>query len=268
MSLTLASAWQPRGELDRFIRLLPVLGESYQYFIITLPPDADLARRDELFTRIGQVLNSGGPIPGERIQVVVTPEWAWGRYLTVQKALKTASSHIHYIDFDRLLRWVEKDAAEWRQAVEKIQKVDCLIMGRSQAAYDTHPQALRQTEKISNLVVSNLLGMEVDVSAGSKGFSRQAAAFIIANTRPGNPFGTDAEWPLLLQRAGFEVLYEATSGLDWESADRYLEKAADDNFQRQAAQTYDADPGHWEYRVQVAFDIVNAGLDAVSRPLK
>jgi hypothetical protein len=182
-------------------------------------------------------------------------------------ALETQCNHIHYADFDRLLRWVETRPEEWQRTVSAIQEADCLLVGRTPAAYATHPQALVQTEAISNRVISHLLGRPVDVSAGSKGFSRTAAAYVIANTIPGHALGTDGEWPVLLQRAGFRVDYISVDGLDWESADRFQEQAANPYSQRQAAGAYDADPQNWQHRIAVAMEIVHCGLVASERDL-
>jgi hypothetical protein len=168
---------------------------------------------------------------------------------------------------DRLLRWMEVRPQEWRQAVEAIQRTDCLVMGRSEAAYETHPKSLILTEAISNRVVSQILAQEMDVSAGSKGFSRSAAEFLVQNTRPGRALGTDAEWPILLKRAGFRVDYRLVDGLDWESADRYQEQAANTRDQRLAAEQVDADPHNWEWRVRVASEIVEVALEASRREL-
>jgi hypothetical protein len=127
---------------------------------------------------------------------------------------------------------------------------------------------LIQTEAISNRIVSYLVGKAMDVSAGSKGFSRKAAEFLIANSQPGHALGTDGEWPVLLARAGFTIEYVAVDGLDWESADRYRERAADAHSQRSAAEAYDADPANWEHRVQVALEIVRAAQEANEKTLE
>jgi len=163
-------------------------------------------------------------------------------------------------DLDRLLRWVERLPDEWVRTAQAIQHSDCLVIGRTSQAYATHPQALVQTERISNRVISQLLGQPVDVSAGSKGFSRRVVEFILANSTAGHALGTDAEWPLLALRAGCAVDYHEVDGLDWESADRYQTQAADAEGQRQAAQQYDADPLNWTRRAEIAFEIVDIGL--------
>jgi hypothetical protein len=254
MSVALGATWNPRGELARFQRLLPDLQKVYSGITISFPPQADQEA-------VVQVLEDEG------IQAVVNPEWSWGRRSALDAALKTGAAHVQYADFDRLLRWAETRPEEWRRVAAEIERHDCLVIGRTQAAYSTHPQALIQTEAISNRVVSTLLGKPVDASAGSKGFSSRAAEFLLANTRPERALGTDAEWPVLLKRAGFAVDTIEVDGLDWESADRYRPSPASAEDQARAARAYDADPRHWEYRVGVAMEIVQSGLDAMEREL-
>jgi hypothetical protein len=257
--VALAVTWNPRGELPRFERLLPELEQVYSGLAISFPPAAN-PQVTEAFTC--------GPYAGRPdLRVYVNPEWAGGRYMALQTALELEADFIHYADMDRLLRWAETRPEEWRQAVQALQASDCLVMGRSQTAYQTHPRCLVLTEAISNRVVSHILGREMDVSAGSKGFSRRAAEYLAAHTQPKRALGTDAEWPILLQRAGFRVDYCTVDGLDWESADRYQEQAAGAEDQRQAAERVDADPHSWEWRVQVAAEIVEVALETAAREL-
>ena len=255
MTITLAAAWRPRGELSRFKRLLPQLQHVYAEIVITLPPEVE----KDVVEQLGEL---------SQVKIIVTKDWSSGRFTALERALEKSCDYIQYADFDRLIRWVETRPDEWLRILEVIQSADCLIIGRSLDAYRTHPEALVQTEKISNSVVSNLLGQNVDVSAGSKGFSRKAAEYIIANCVPGHALGTDAEWPLMLKRAGYQVDYIAVDGLDWESADRFLAEAADSSSQRQAAQSYDSKPENWSHRVEVAIEIVQSGFEAANRDIE
>jgi hypothetical protein len=168
---------------------------------------------------------------------------------------------------DRLIRWVETRPDEWRQTLERIPACDCLIIGRTEAAWATHPQVMIQVEKIINTTFSYMLGQEYDFGAGSKSFSRRAAAYILANSQPENALGTDTEWPILLHRGGFNLDSVVVDGLDWEIADQYQEEAADESRQRALAQAYDANVKHWTYRVSSTVEVVEAGLDALQRPL-
>jgi hypothetical protein len=256
MSVVLATAWNPRGELLRFLRFVERLKSEYKEVAISLPPDVEPRVLDTL-----QCFE-------EFVLLVVTPHWSWGRHLALEKALENRCDYIHYTDFDRLLRWVETSTEEWRKTIRSIQKYDCLVIGRTKKAYETHPEAIRRTEAISNLVVSYLLGRSVDVSAGSKGFSRRAAEYLVEQCQPGDALGTDAEWPLVLHNAGFRVDYLEVDGLDWESADRQRNQAASSADQRHAAKIYDTNSSNWMQRVKVAMEIVQAGIDAVKKEVK
>ena len=272
MTVALALTWNPRGELPRLHRLLPLFEQVYTGLTICFPPAVDA-----LFIQQVREMLAGSPAASVKDaqvhsslfqwKLVESPVWSWGRYLALQTALEIPASHIQYADLDRLLRWAETRSEEWRATTEKIQDCDFLIIGRTQAAYATHPQALVQTEAISNQIVSHLLGQAVDVSAGSKGFSRKAAEFILANSQPGHALGMDGEWPVLAQRGGFRVDYTMVDGLDWESADRYQSQAASLDHQRQAAEAYDASPHHWARRVAIAQEIVKCSLEAAQREL-
>jgi hypothetical protein len=255
MTVTLAATYNPRGEIRRLQRLYPQLQAVYSYIVISLPPwttDEDLAVLDAF--------------PG--VQMALNVEWSHGRYTALKVALESDNLAIHYADMDRLLRWVETRPEEWQQTVRTVEQSDYLVIGRIEAAYATHPQALIETEQISNAVVSHLVGQALDVSAGSKGFSRRAVEFLMANSAPGRALGADGEWTVLLHRGGYRVDYLEVDGLDWESADRYQTQAADGNRQRQLAEEYDMEAENWAARVQVALEITQAALDAMQRTLE
>ncbi len=252
MNITLATTWYPRGELPRFNRLLPLLEGRYAHIVICFIPGDDPA--------ILQQFTSGMYSSDTKIIFYLNDDRARGRYLAVMKALETPSDFIHYADMDRLLHWVETRPDEWRDMVRQIETCDCTIFGRTQAAMSTHPQALVTTEYASNKVVSHILGQEMDVSAGSKGFSRLAAQVLLEHGSPVNSIGTDAEWPILLKMAGFTLRYIPVDGLDWESADQFKLQAANALEQKQAAERYDADPDHWSARVDIANQIIQVAL--------
>jgi hypothetical protein len=203
----------------------------------------------------------------DKMSIVIADEWAAGRYVALQKGVEAETPFIHYADMDRLIRWGEVLPRELFVTLDKIRAAQCLVIGRTEAAYGTHPQALIQTEALSNRMFSHILNQKLDLSAGSKGFRRDVAQFILEHSKPGNAIGTDAEWVVLARRGGFELTDYRVRGLDWESADRYSTKAADEDQQRQAAAEYDADPKNWKRRVKVADEIINAGIDALKRPL-
>jgi hypothetical protein len=252
LSVTLAATYHPRGETGRLQRLYPQLRAVYDSIVLSLPPEAQDV--DILKTL-------------SNTQVHVNEEWSQGRYKSLELALETECDYVHYADMDRLLRWLETRPDEWRRTVDIVQQHDCLVIGRTEQAWATHPKALRETERIFSSVFSRWLGQELDFGAGSKGFSRAATAFLVANGLRGRALGADSEWIVLLHRAGFAIESVLVDGLDWESADRYQDVVADAESQQQAAAAYDADSANWAWRVAVAQEIVDAGLDAMQREL-
>lgn len=254
MSVALAATYHPRGEIGRLRRLLPELHAVYSHIAVSLPPTAT----PEDIAAI-QLLN--------RVHAFVNDDWQHGRYNALKAALESGAAWLHYADMDRLLHWVETRPGEWRQTVEAVQRADCLVIGRTADAWDTHPRAMFEAERIINDLFSRLLEQEMDFGAGSKGFSRRAAEFLVANTTPGRALGADTEWPVLLYRVGFRVTGVLVDGLDWESADRYQEQAADAETQRRFAAAYDEVAQNWAMRVRVTHEIIEAGMDAWTRPL-
>lgn len=252
MAVNLACAWHPRGEAARFQRFHALLATTYDRLAVSVPPHAN-----------ADSITALRALPD--VSVTITDDWSHGRYVALREAAD--ADHVHYVDGDRLLRWVETRPDEWRATVDAVRQADCLVIGRTPAAWETHPQALRRTETISNTVVSHLLGQPLDLSAGSKGFSRAVVAHLLANTQPGRALGTDAEWVVIAHRAGFTVRQLLVDGLDWESADRFQSQAASGEAQRAAATHYDAGADNWAMRVEVALEIVSMGLEAWERPL-
>lgn len=251
MSVTLASTFRPIKDLPRFLRLVADLGRLYEGITIAVPPNVgeeDVARLKEQ----------------PDVHVAQATEIALSRHMAIEKALELSTTHIHYVDMDRALRWLETRPDELRRTIEAVPSADCLIIGRSEAAFETHPQSLQQTEAIVNVVFSHLLGRQVDLCGGSRGLSREAAQYVTKHSIPGR--WADAEWPMLLHAAGFRVDYLKVDGLDWETADRFTGQTADPETQRAYAEQIDADAKRWAMRVKIALEQVEAGLEAGEKP--
>lgn len=212
--IILAASWKPRGELKRLERNLELLCSGYAHLTFSLEPNADPKFIDAL-EQFGATAHLT-PQPSHR--------WFDGRMTSIRAGLTRDGAHLHYADFDRLVRWVETRPGEWRTSLKRIPKSDMLIFGRSPQAFESHPQALKKTENIINSVFSSVLG-PVDLGAGSRGLSRRAAVYLNEHGRHGG-LGSDAEWPILLHRAGFALNSLEVDGLDWEHADHFHSVAA------------------------------------------
>lgn len=254
MTIALASTFNPRGETGRLQRFYPQIQALYQHIIIVLPPTV---KPDDL------ALIKALP----DAQIVVTENWSLGRYTALQTAYESNADFIQYADLDRLVRWIETRLDELKSTLDRIQQSDCLVLGRTAEAWATHPQVMIQMEQVINSVFSYHLGMDLDFGAGSKSFSRQAAAFVLANADPLDAIGADTEWPILCHRLGLKVDGLLVDGLDWEIPDQYQDHAADLERQRQIAADYDADVKHWQHRMKTTQQAVAGGLAALERDL-
>ncbi len=252
VQIGLGGTWNPRGELGRLIEHLPRMTSIYSGITLVVPPDTTPEILSDLTAFSG-------------VGVIIAQNWSWGRHLALEHALELDADYIQYADVDRLLRWIETRPEEWRASLLEIPGKDCVVFGRTEAAYQTHPQAILCTEEISNQVFSTLLKQPLDLSAGSKGFSRPAAEYLVVHSTPGRALGMDAQWPVMLYAAGYSIDMVWVEGLDWESADRFRQAAADPEDQKMAADLYDQDPANWAYRVEVAMEIVAAGLEVGGR---
>jgi len=253
MSVVLTSTWLPRGELPRFERLHSRIASLYAHLIIVVPIDTDEGIVDAVCSHQDiSVVRYGAPNDA-------------GRHCALQMALETEVPFIHYCDFDRLIRWAELYEDELRATVQAIQQADAVMIGRTPYAFNTHPRCMQYTEAMINEVFSHLLGKPLDLTAGSKAFSRRAVEELVSQTTPGNGMATDSEWAVVLHKAGFTLESLLVDGLDWETADRYLSHAADPETQRRVADEYDAKTDSWRFRTQLARDIIRVGLEAMQR---
>lgn len=254
MSILLAATYHPRGEMARLERILPSLRAVYTGMVVVVPPHTPPDAADGLREWFGNGL-------------IISQDWAHGRHLALVHALNFQGEFVQYADMDRLIRWVETRPEEWRRVAAEIPQQECLVIGRTEAAWETHPRALRETERITSHVFSAILGQELDLSAGAKGFSRKAAEWIVKNSTPERALGKDSEWVILAHRGGFRISQVGVDGLDWEIPDRFQDRAADAERIKHIREEYDARVENWQMRVGVAREIAEAGVEALRRPL-
>ena len=249
-TIALAATWDPRLDVPLLRELLPQLAEVYAALVVAVRPEGMERLRD--FP------------PHPQLAFFAMPQRGWGRYLAIESALAADPDHVHSVDLDHLLYWVHSRPEEWRESLDASQQADCLIFGRSARAWQTYPQAIRQTEQVINDVFSQLLGQPIDFGLGNRSYSRRAAEHIIAHSAPGR-WG-DAEWPLRVHRAGYAVAYRAVDGIDWVPSAAGVDYMVDAAARQRMADAYDADVAHWITRVRIAQQIVQQGLEALSDP--
>ena len=182
------------------------------------------------------------------------------RRRSLRAGLVAGTSHLHICDLDRALHWVAHYPEELQAVIADIADYDLLVLGRTPRAWATHPAYQAETEPLFNKVFALVTGLEWDVGAGSRGFSRRAAGLLLAHSRE-QTVGIDAEWPLLLiGQDHLRVGHRPCEGLEFETADRFgPEIEAAGGYEAWKAQM-SADPARWAFRLKVALLIAEASV--------
>lgn len=171
---------------------------------------------------------------------------------SVELALQCEQSFIMFCDFDRVIHWADVYPDELAAVVARLPAHDFTVLGRTERAFASHPRVQRDTESIINHVFAMTSGTPWDITAAARGLSRRAAGAIMEGC-PDESIGTDAAWPLFVQRAGgFSMGYIATEGLEFETADRFGDEVAAAGGLAQWIDSMDADPRNWAQRLEMA----------------
>ena len=191
-----------------------------------------------------------------------------GRRQAILDAVQAGATTVHYCDFDRLLHWLRVAPAELHAVLDQLTApytFDYLILGRTAAAFATHPRVQQETETVTNRAFSAWFGQPADVGAGSCGVTARGAALIAQHSdEPTN--ATDAEWPAIVQcLAPGRVRYRATEGLSFETADYYPAEIAQAGGEAQWREQVYERPEMWLQRLELSYNSVQAVLSVARR---
>lgn len=237
---------------DQAARVLPVLSQRFAG-IAAQVTHATTGRTLRLLQQAGAHIRQEWP---ERFAGYV--RLGRPRRDAVELALQLDRPCVLFCDFDRSLHWAECHGDELAALVAELPAHDCTVLGRTARAFASHPRVQRDTEAIINSVFAQVSGLPWDVTAAARGLSRRAAAALLAGC-PDESIGTDASWPLFLQRAGgYTLAFRATEGLEFETADRYPDEVAAAGGLAAWLARIDADPRNWAQRLEMARITVEA----------
>jgi len=138
------------------------------------------------------------------------------RRRALQVALSGAApSLLLYADPGQLLRWLERSPQDLDRLLRHIPRWDCLVIGRSPAAFAAAPAPRRDTEALVNHVCRLLTGRDWDLGLAARGLSRHAAHLIVERCDE-RTAGSNVTWPLLCEIHGLSLSYaeadEAAAG--------------------------------------------------------
>ena len=182
------------------------------------------------------------------------------RRRVLKAGLDSGSKFMHLVDMDRLLHWAKNYPEELKEITDYIPSHKFLIIGRTGRAFSTHPRNQMETEALANKVFSLIYGRDVDITAASRGVSREATEIILKSSK-GSYFDSDSEWPTLLLTAGFEIGYIETEGLEWETRLKRQEMTLPDGKRVDVKKYYESNPESWVYRTMLAYRIAKTALN-------
>jgi hypothetical protein len=177
------------------------------------------------------------------------------QFETYKLALSTAleciknpeNQKIFYIDFDRLIHWINNYPEELRSVLNNVD-VDNLHIGRTSRAFNTHPLTQITTERIANEFGSKLLGAKntKDIISVCNIFTKELGERILKvnNTTAA---GFYCSWPVCLWRWAEEKRYIEVEGQEWETPDRFQKEIKQMGYEKWLEQFQS--PFEWEKRV-------------------
>lgn len=183
----------------------------------------------------------------------------------LEVALTQGHRQMLLCDFDRLLHWMDVAPEELPAVAEQVHRHDFLVLGRTPAAFDSHPAVQRETERLANHVFAQVTGLRWDITGGARGLSAAAAEYLVRHSRV-DSLGVDAEWPILLRRAGLHVGYLEVDGLSFETADRFADLIATCGGYGAWLAAHVNTPAGWVHRLGLAHEIARAAVAAGAEP--
>lgn len=181
------------------------------------------------------------------------------RRLLLQAAVEHGNGYMQLTDMDRALHWARTYPEELEAVVAAMPEHGFTVYGRTRRAFESHPRNQTETERLANRVFSLIVGREMDITAGSRGASRDAAELILRYSR-GRYFDSDSEWPLIIHYKGSGLGYREVEGLEWETRLKREEWVHADGRRTDIKEFYETNPESWVYRTMLAQKIGEAAL--------
>jgi hypothetical protein len=186
----------------------------------------------------------------------------------LRHAAASGATLVHYVDFDRALRWVRRVPRELAGVLRASRRHPVLLVGRTHAAHRSHHLPLYATETLANRLMAGRLGLagRVDLLVPSFVLARSACEALLRRSRA-RDVAIYGELAALVLGIGPDVAYVECRGLDWETPDRY--RRAVRRIGLSAWRRRQETPAEWALRVELARDIVRAlERTLVKRPVR
>ena len=184
--------------------------------------------------------------------------------LALRRAAATGAARVHYLDFDRALRWVARAPRELRAVLRLGSRHRVLVLGRTAKAHRSHHLPLYATEALVNRLMTGRLTVArpLDLLVPSFILERPAAVRLLARSRARDA-AVYGEWAALVLGLAPEIAYLECRGLDWETPDRH--RRAVRRLGLPAWRRRQETPAEWARRVGMAADFLAGFERALAR---
>lgn len=129
---------------------------------------------------------------------------------------------IFYIDFDRLIHWINSYPDEFQNIFKINSDIDYLHIGRTSRAFETHPSTQKETEKIINELGSKTLGFKEtrDIISVCYFFTKELGEKFL-EFKNFTTTGFYCAWPIIFWKYASKKRYIEVEGLEWETPDKF-----------------------------------------------
>jgi len=122
---------------------------------------------------------------------------------------------VFYIEFDKLVSWMNAKPKSIHRFLNKDVDYDIAFVGRTKKAWATYPDSWTKTELIAVELLSKINHEYVDAYAGPFVANSKAIKVLIENAEE-TSWGSISEYLLIALDNGLDVRSIKTSGLIWE----------------------------------------------------
>ena len=166
---------------------------------------------------------------GFRVIVGTSMDYVGNYKLAIQASLEyitdTKAQKILYIDFDRIIHWINGYPEELSRIVSNNTEIEYLHLGRTSRAFETHPPTQKETEGIINEIASKILGFSEkrDIISVCFLISKKLGEYII-NMKNSTITGFYSSWPIIFWNLAESKEYREVEGLEWETPDQFRDE--------------------------------------------
>jgi len=230
------------------VTALPTIKEMFSQKIVYCTPSTKNAAYEFLTNEGFQVIISESIKQVENYKKSIKIAMNYVEHPQIQK--------IFYIDFDRLIHWINSYPDEFYNIFKINSDVDYLHIGRTLRAFETHPSTQKETEKIINELSSKTLGFKetIDIISVCFLFTKELGERII-EFKNSTTTGFYCTWPIIFWKLALKNRYIEVEGLEWETPDRFqpeISKVGYDEWLKKF-QSFE----EWKKRVQFVQDAID-----------